>query len=54
MPALLYFIGFETINSDIFFIKLFKVILDQTYSFKNKELLTITKNKDTLLYSSVL
>ena len=28
--------------------------LDQTYSFKNKELLTITKNVDTLLYSSVL
>ena len=26
-------------------------ILDQTYSFKNKELLTITKNADTVLYS---
>ena len=25
-----------------------------TYSFENKELLTITKNADTLLYSSVL
>ena len=28
--------------------------LDQTHSFKNTELLTITKNADTLLYSSVL
>ena len=28
--------------------------LDQTYSFKNKERLTITKNADILLYNSVL
>ena len=28
--------------------------LDQTYSFKNKELLTIKKNADTLLSGSVL
>ena len=29
-------------------------MLDQTYSFKNTELLTITKNADSLLYNSVL
>ena len=28
--------------------------LDQTYSFKNKELVTITKNADIILFSSVL
>ena len=38
----LYFIGFETINFYIFFIKM--SILNQAYSFKNKELLKITKN----------
>ena len=26
--------------------------MDETYSFKNKELLTITENADSLLYSS--
>ena len=29
------------------------VVLDQTYSFKNRELLIIAKNVDTLLYSSL-
>ena len=28
--------------------------LDQTYSFKNKERLTITKNADILLYKTLL
>ena len=27
--------------------------MDQTYTFQNKELLTITKNADTVLYSTV-
>ena len=48
---LTYFIGFDTINFYIFSLKW--AILDQTYSFKNKELLTVTKIADTLLYSSV-
>ena len=29
-------------------------MFDQTYSFKNKKLLTVTKNADKLLHSSVL
>ena len=31
-----------------------QVILDQTYPFKNNELLTITKNADKILYSGIL
>ena len=48
---LLCFIGFETVNFICFSKKW--VVLDQTYSFKNRELLIITKNSYTLLYSSL-
>ena len=42
---------------DNYFLYIFhkkSVILDQAYSFKNTELLTITKSADTLWYSNVL
>ena len=44
---MLYFIGFETNNFYIFFIKMI-VILNHSYSFKNKEPPTVTKNGDTV------
>ena len=47
---LLCFIGFKI----IFIYFLWKwVVSDETYSFKDKELLIILKNADTLLYDSV-
>ena len=50
--VLLYLIGFETINLYIFFIKM-SCFGSNFFFKKNKELLIITKNADTLLYSSV-
>ena len=48
---LLCFIGFETIKFYTFVIKM--SCFGSNSFFKNKELLTITKTADTLLYSSV-
>ena len=49
--SLLYIIGFETIN---FISSSWKrVVFDQTYTFKNRELLIITKIADLFLYSKL-
>ena len=49
---MLYIIGFEAINFYIFFIK--ANYFGSKLFFKNKELLTITKNAGILLYSGAL